>query len=184
MARVQLKYYDERTAEIRKAMKYFWSLLEGVPGLRPHMVDESDGSNMAGWYAPHGLYFPEELGGLSVERFCEAVTEEGFASTAGANRALHTHNIFKDYNGLNYDKPSRIAFTDRDVRKLDEGLNVSLTVPVYSIPWFKHYMPEEIQMFANAYKKVALNYKELLAGDTKKEAESGRWGFHLSKRTK
>ena len=182
MARVQLKYYDERTAEIRKAMKYFWSLLEGVPGLRPHMVDESDGSNMAGWYAPHGLYFPEELGGLSVERFCEAVTEEGFASTAGANRALHTHNIFKDYNGLNYDKPSRIAFTDRDVRKLDEGLNVSLTVPVYSIPWFKHYMPEEIQMFANAYKKVALNYKELLAGSKRRETESGRWFFYSDKK--
>jgi perosamine synthetase len=44
MGRVQLKYYDERTAEIRKAMKYFWSLLEGVPGIRAHMVDESDGS--------------------------------------------------------------------------------------------------------------------------------------------
>src|SRR5690606_2012321 len=110
---------------IRKAMKYFWSLLEGVPGLRAHMVDESDGSNMAGWYAPHGLYCPEELEGLSVERFCDAVRKEGFGASPGANKALHMHNIFKDYNGLNFEKPARIAFTDRDVRELDKELMVS-----------------------------------------------------------
>ena len=184
MARVQLKYYDQRTAEIRKAMKYFWSLLKGVPGLRAHMVDESDGSNMAGWYAPHGLYCPEELEGLSVERFCEAVQAEGFGTTPGANKALHLHNIFKDYNGLNYDKPARVAFTDRDVRKLDEGITVSQQVQVYSIPWFKHYMPEYIEMYANAFKKVALNYKELLAGDEKRGTESGRWFFYTDKKEK
>ncbi len=181
LARVQLKYYDERTAEIRKAMKYFWSLLEGVPGLKAHMVDESDGSNMAGWYAAHGLFYPEELEGLSVERFCEAVKAEGFDIAPGANKPLHEHNIFKDYNGLNYDKPARVAFTDRDVRELDDEIKVSQAVQVYSIPWFKHYMPEYIEMYANAFKKVALNYKELLAGDTKR-SDSGRWFFYTDKK--
>ena len=54
MGRVQLKYYDDRCIEIRKAINYFWDLLEGVPGIRAHRVDESTGSNMAGWYRPHG----------------------------------------------------------------------------------------------------------------------------------
>ena len=56
MGRVQLKYYDERCAEIRKAMNYFWDKLEGVPGIRALRVDESEGSNMAGWYCARGLY--------------------------------------------------------------------------------------------------------------------------------
>ena len=33
VGRVQLKYYDERCAEIRKALDYFWELLDGVPGI-------------------------------------------------------------------------------------------------------------------------------------------------------
>ena len=64
LARGQLKHYDARCAEIRKAMNYFWDLLEGLPGIRAIRVDESTGSNMAGWYSPHGRYYPEELGGL------------------------------------------------------------------------------------------------------------------------
>ena len=76
LARVQLKYYDERCAEVRKAMNYFWDLLEGLPGIRPIRVDESTGSNMAGFYAAQGLYISEELHGLSVNRFCEAVRAE------------------------------------------------------------------------------------------------------------
>jgi dTDP-4-amino-4,6-dideoxygalactose transaminase len=180
VARVQLKYYDERAAEIRKAMKYFWSLLKGVPGIRPHMVDESDGSNMAGWYCPQGLYYPEELEGLSVERFCEAVAAEGFNSSVGANKPLHMHNIFKTYDGLNIGKPARIAY-GRDVRELDKHIKVAQAVNVFSIPWFKHYMPEYIEMYANAFKKAALNYKELLAGDANRK-EEGRWFFYSDKK--
>ena len=77
VGRVQLKYYDARTAEIRKAMNYFWDLLEGVPGLRAHRPPEGSESTMGGWYAPHGLYLPEELEQLSVSRFAEAVRAEG-----------------------------------------------------------------------------------------------------------
>ncbi|HTL52608.1 MAG TPA: DegT/DnrJ/EryC1/StrS family aminotransferase, partial [Planctomycetota bacterium] len=58
MGRVQLKYYDARCAEIRRAMNRFWDLLEGCPGLRAHRVDEADGSTMAGWYCPVGVYAP------------------------------------------------------------------------------------------------------------------------------
>ena len=48
LARVQLKYYDERCAEIRRAMNYFWDLMEEIPGVQAIRVDESTGSNMAG----------------------------------------------------------------------------------------------------------------------------------------
>ncbi len=184
VGRVQLKYYDERCEEIRRAMNYFWDLLEGVPGLRAHRVDEKTGSNMAGWYAARGLYRPEELGGLSVTRFCEAVAAEGVQITPGSNLALHTHPLFHTADVYGTGKPTRIAYTDRDVRELDCDLEPSVKIGslTYTIPWFKHYRPEVIEQYAEAYKKCALNYRELLPGDPGNPEVLG--GFHFFRHTK
>jgi len=176
MARVQLKYYDERCAEIRKAMNYFWDLLEGLPGIRAIRVDESTGSNMAGWYCPHGLYLPEELGGLSVKRFCEAVRAEvlGGICWDGGNHCLHTHEFFKTFDLFNIGKPTRIAFADRDVREDDKELERSANLCCFSVPWFKHFEKEWIELYAKAYRKVIENYEQLLEQDSDK-SQGGRW---------
>ncbi|MBE7031188.1 MAG: DegT/DnrJ/EryC1/StrS family aminotransferase [Ruminococcaceae bacterium] len=178
---VQIKYYDERCKEIRKAMNYFWDLLEGVPGIRAHRTNEAEGSTMAGWYAAHGIYVPEELGGLSITRFCEAVRAEGvFECTPGANLPLHSHGLFKTADVYGDGKPTRLAYATRDVRELDKDLEFSNVVGkyVYNIPWLKKYIPEEIEQYANAFKKVALNYKELLADDPGDPEHIGAWHFH------
>ena len=178
MARVQLKYYDERCAEIRKAMNYFWDLLEGVPGIRAIRVDESTGSNMAGWYSPHGAYHPEELGGLSAKKFAEAVRAEGVEKCwEGGNYCMHTHKFFKDFNLFGTEKPSRIAFTDRDVRLEDEKCDPSLYRFCFQAPWFKHFDEESkawIRKYAEAFRKVAENYADLLPIDEDK-LSGGRW---------
>lgn len=175
IARVQLKYYDERCVEIRRAMNRFWDALEGVPGIRPIRVDESTGSNMAGWYNPHGAYHPEELGGLPVERFCEAVRAEiGNICWPGGNYCLHTHEFFRSFDLFNAGKPSRIAFNDRDVRLDDEALKPSESRFCFSVPWFKKDIPEWIELYASAFRKVAENYRELLGGD-EVAAREGRW---------
>lgn len=178
---VQLKYYDERCAEIRKAMNYFWDLLEGVPGIRAHRVDESDGSTMAGWYAPHGIYVTEELGGLSICRFCEAVRAEGvWECCPGGNLALHTHDLFQTADVYGDGKPTRIANSSRDVREDDVTLqkSIDLGAKIFYIPWLKKYIPEEIEQYANAFKKVALNYKELLKDDPGNPETIGSWNFY------
>ncbi len=56
VGRVQLKHYDERMAEIDRAMNYFWDRLEGVPGLRAHRPAKGSNCTMGGWYACHGIY--------------------------------------------------------------------------------------------------------------------------------
>ena len=104
MGRVQLRHYDERCAEIQKAMNYFWDLLEGVPGVKAHRPAKDSESTMGGWYAAHGLYRPEELGGLSVTKFCQAVSAEGCGISPGANKPLHLHAVFNDC--LLYTSPS------------------------------------------------------------------------------
>ena len=184
VARVQIKYYDKRCEEIRKAMNYFWDLLEDVPGIIPHRVDESKGYTMGGWYAPKGLYDSKALGGLSVTRFCEAVTAEGFGCSPGANLALHTHALFQTCDVYGHGKPTRIANADRDVRELDNSLVPSeeIGAMTYSIPWFKKYKKEMIEEYANAFKKVALNYKELLKDDKGNSEEIGGWHFFKHKK--
>ncbi|MDH7569411.1 MAG: DegT/DnrJ/EryC1/StrS family aminotransferase, partial [Armatimonadota bacterium] len=77
VGRVQLRHYKERMEEIQKAMNYFWDLLEGVPGVKAHRPPKESGSTMGGWYAAHGLYRAEELEGLPIQKFCEAVRAEG-----------------------------------------------------------------------------------------------------------
>jgi len=178
LARVQLKYYDERCAEIRKAMNYFWDKLEGMPGIRAIRVDESTGSNMAGWYMPHGTYHPEELHGLSVEKFCQAVSAEMvyWVSGSGANFCLHTHRIFKDFDRMHLGRPDRIAFTDSDVRADDDKCKPSEDICCFSVPWFKKFDTKWIDLAAEAFAKVIRYHEELLEDDEAKTmAQKGRW---------
>jgi len=180
MGRVQLKYYDQRCAEIRTAMNRFWDLLEGAPGLQAHRVPAGSDSDMAGWYAPHGLYRREELGGLSVTRFCEAVRAEGFLEcTPGVNSCLHLHPLFHTADVYGHDKPTNLAFADHDLRQPAGSLPVSEAVGArtYGIPWFKHDRPDQVAEYANAFRKAADHWRDLLPGDPGDPPQLGRWHF-------
>lgn len=163
VGRVQLRHYKRRVNEILKAMNYFWDLLEGVPGIKAHRPAKDSGSTMGGWYAAHGLYRPEELGGLSVQKFCEAVTAEGCGTGAGANFPLHLHPMMNDCDIYGHGKPTRIANSNRDVRQPKGSLPVTEKIPerCYGIPWFKHYRPQIIEEHAAAFRKVAEHADEL-----------------------
>ncbi len=179
MGRVQIKYYDQRCAEIQKSMNYFWDLLAGVPGLKAHRPAKNSGSTMGGWYAPHGLYRPEELGGLSVTRFANAVVAEGGTCNAGANSALHLHPLFNSCDVYGHGKPTRIANSGRDLRQPPGSLPISekIGTMAYSVPWFKKFRPEIIEEQANAFRKVAENYRELLKDDPGNPPNLGGWHF-------
>lgn len=180
VGRVQLKYYDERCAEIRKSMNYFWDLLEGVPGLKAHRTPKDSDSNMGGWYAAHGIFVPEELGGLSITRFAESLRAEGFEDCyVGGNACLHLHPILNTCDIYGHGKPTRIANSDRDLRQPKGSLPVSekMGAKMFSIPWFKHYRPEIIEQYAEAFRKSAEGYRELLAGDGGNPEHLGGWHF-------
>ena len=165
MGRVQLRSYDERVEEIQRAMHYFWELLEDVPGVRKHHPDHED-STMGGWYSPKGLYYPEELDGLSLERFAKAVNAEGSSCGPGCNYALHTHPLVQEADIYGHGEPTRIANAPRDVRDEEGDLPVAESIQelCFGIPWFKQYRPDVIEQHAAAYRKVAENHSELLEG--------------------
>ncbi len=179
MGRVTLKYYDGYIAEIQQAMNYFWDLLDGVPGLRPHRPAKDSGSTMGGWYAARGLYRPEELGGLSISRFAQAVSAEGARCGPGTNKPLHLHPLFHEADVYGHGKPTVIANADRDLRQPAGSLPVSEDIGshTYSIPWFKKFQPHVIEEYANAYRKAAENYEELLEDDPGRTDDIGTWRF-------
>ena len=157
MGRVQLKHYGERLEVIRKAMNAFWDLLEGVPGIRAHRPAKSSSSKMGGWYLPHGIYCADELGGLGLQKFADAVRAEGGICSPGANPPLHLHPVLNEADIYGHGKPTRIAHADRDVREGPGSLPVTESIQerVYGIPWFKKYRPDIIAEHAEAYRKVA-----------------------------
>ena len=163
VGRVQLRHYRARMDEIQRAMNCFWDLLEGVPGLRPHRPPKDSRSTMGGWYAPHGLYRSEELNGLSIHRFCEAVRAEGANTSPGANLPLHLHPLLTEADIYGHGRPTRVAHSTRDVRQGPGSLPVTERMPemCYWIPWFKHYRPAVIEEHAAAFRKVAEHADEL-----------------------
>ncbi len=176
IGRDQLKHYDERCAEITRAMNYFWDQLDGLPGIRPLRVDESTGSTMGGWYCPHGLYYPEELHGLTVRRFAEGVRAEiNGICWEGANRCLHLHPFFKTFDLTHKGVPSRIAYCDRDVRRDDALCDRSLDYYCFLAPRFNYLDREVIDLYAAGYRKVVENHMQLLPGDYEDEKQGGRW---------
>jgi dTDP-4-amino-4,6-dideoxygalactose transaminase len=167
MGRVQLRHYPARIAEIQKAMNLFWDLLEGTPGLAAHRPAKDSGSTMGGWYHPVGHYRPEELGGLSVERFTEAVRAEGVPSGAGCNFPLHLHPVFNEADVYGEGRPTAVARSDRDVRQGPGSLPAAEATPqrVLTVPWFKHHRPEAIHPYAEAFRKVAEHAEELVEAE-------------------
>ncbi|MDD4558258.1 MAG: hypothetical protein PHX89_04835, partial [bacterium] len=155
-----------------------WDLLEGVPGIKPHRPAKGSGISMGGWYHPLGHYRPEELGGLSVYRFCQALREKGVPSDPGCNKALHQHPLFSSIDVYNQGRPVN-ALEASSIRQADISLPVAeaLQSRIFTVPWFKRYYPDIIEEYADAVRKVVLNHQELLGDDSGNFAGLGGWNL-------
>jgi len=181
IGREQLKNYGQQMAEIDRAMNCFWDLLDGVPGIRPHRPPKDSGLTMGGWYNPLGHYLSEELGGLSITRFCEALRAEGVDDCRpGCNLALHTHPLFSDLDVYNDGRPTCLTGSGGKPRSSGgkEHLRVSSGIQsgVFKVPWFRRYQRRIIEEYARAVRKVAESYAELLPGDPGDPETLGGWG--------
>jgi dTDP-4-amino-4,6-dideoxygalactose transaminase len=170
VGRVQLKKYSAEMAEIDRAMNYFWDLLEGLPGIQPHRPPRDSGTTMGGWYAARGLYRPEELEGLPVTRFCEAVRAEGAPCRPGCNTAVHLHPLFNTVDVYGQGRPTHVAnLPDGVVLSQPPGslpVSEGIQERVLSVPWFKRYRRQIIEEYALAFRKTVESYRDLLEAGT------------------
>ena len=101
----QLRNYAAQMEEIDQAMNCLGHA-GGDAGRTRSTGRPEIGLTMGGWYAATGLYLPEELGGLSVRRFCQALVAEGVPCGPGCNKALHLHPLFNTVDVYGQGKPN------------------------------------------------------------------------------
>ncbi|MFA7232381.1 MAG: DegT/DnrJ/EryC1/StrS family aminotransferase [Victivallaceae bacterium] len=174
----QIKKYPAEIAEIDKAMNYFWDLLADIKGLDSHRPTEP-GTTKGGWYAVRGLYKSEAFGGLSVKRFCDAVTAEGtLGFSPGCNNALNLHPLFYSIDVYGDNCP-----TNKAPKVIPGSLPVTEGIQkcVFAVPWFKKFDRELIENYAAAVRKVVDHHEELLSGDTDKDFQPG-WALTARKK--
>lgn len=162
VGRVQLKYYDQRIAEIDAAMRHFWDCLADVPHLAPHMCSyepdsEGKSSSMGGWYYAQGRFDHRAFPAGTLPKVCAALRAEGVSVCSTIkNGPLHLHPVFNDLDLFRLGKPTTVAFADRDVRQGRGSLPCAESVAEYSfaVPWFKHFDKPAIELYAEAFRKV------------------------------
>lgn len=156
LARTQLAKYPRVLEDKKRSSELWWGLLKDVPGIVPHMP-KWENSTLGGWYAPRGIYDPDEApGNLPLKAFARAVQAEGTVCRPGGYHLLHRHPVFNDLSVYGEDTPTCIRFADRDVRQSDEDLPTAVKMfsRVYSIPRFSYFDAEYITQCAEAYRKV------------------------------
>ena len=181
----QLKKYNSESAEIDKLFTYLWDNLEGTPGIRAHRPAKDSGSTKGGWYAPVGLYEAEELGGLSITRFCDALIAEGVVNVGpGVNAPLHKHPLFSTIDVYNHGQPTNSANLPDGVENREDQKDLpvasKLSQRIFRLPYMRHFDKELLDKYVVAIKKVCDNYSDLLPGDTDSANVKDSW--NLTKR--
>lgn len=160
-----LDYRIERSAEYRE--KVFGALGQ-LPGLEPeHTYPKANRVQLYGGLMI--IYHPEELGGLSAEKFVEAVRAEGApVGGPGFDHLEHLKPLYRrgfdlwghdrgplsgEFMGL----PPYKAYKEGDF-PISEDLNRR----VFNIPCLVEPKERFLEQFVSAFEKVTANYKALL----------------------
>ena len=174
-----VKDFPKQMLEIDAAMNYFWDQLEEVPGIRPHRPAKGNGSTMGAWYCPHGFFVGEELSGISVTRFCEALRAEGVSIVnPGCNAPLHHHQVFSQIDVYGNGRPTNFPGVSTDLPVTD-----AIQERTFYVPWFKKFIPAEIDRYVDVFKLVIENHKELLCGEEGQKKIIANWALSPKKDT-
>lgn len=156
-----LETVEYRSRCIRENYLQMKEGLKEVPGVR--LVSCYPKAQPGGFYGNfRGIYTPEELGGLPVERFIQAVNAEG-ASLGGRTYPLwHLHPLFAQ--GMPFYDDGRGPLTG-DYTGYRPG-DLPITEEVYSrilaFPALIEPQKGYIEQYVGAIRKVVENYKQLL----------------------
>ena len=162
---VQLKYFAERVKGIDEAMGYLADEMDKLPGLKVHRPEKGSGSTRGAWYCAACHYAPEELDGLPVEKFIQALAAENFPVGPLGNFPLHLHPVFNEADLFGHGKPTAIAFGGRDVRQGVGSLPVAENAKnrIFRYNRFTMLDKKQLDQTIEAIRKVIDNRGELLA---------------------
>jgi len=141
----------------RKFARKMIKELKDLPGIKvPEVPEDIEPS----WYAFVLQYKPEELGGLPIEKFYEALYAEGCIEIdrPGSTCPLNYHPLFQNPELLFSRYKGKISYKKGDFPNAERFHEHSLKLPVWHDPKDK----EIVDSYIKAFKKVIENYHEVL----------------------
>lgn len=128
-----------------------------LPGIKVPSIPEGVESS---WYAFVMQYKAEELEGLPIHRFFEALVAEGCQELdrPGSTCPLNYHLLFQNPAALFPHYQGRVSYRRGDFPAAEKFHENALKLPV----WHDPSDEEIVQLYIKAFHKVIENYKELL----------------------
>ncbi len=131
--------------------------LKDLPGIE---VPDIPANINPSWYAFIIQYRPEDLDGLPIERFYEALQAEGCMELdrPGSTCPLNYHSLFQNPTLLFPEYEGKVNYKKGDFPNAEKFHEHSLKLPV----WHDAKDEDTVRSYINAFKKVIENHHELL----------------------
>ncbi len=172
MARVQLAHYDEYRMPGVMAMERFFRQVCTLPGVSGNFPIDDPDAYVGSSYTQRVIVDDSILARAPVTVIAEAIRAEGVAGAgAGGYFCHHLHPYFNECDVYGDGKPTRIAFSDRDVRQgVGDCPNAEkMSQYLLRVPRMIQYDEPYVDQLAEAYVKVLSNLDQL-EGMTSEEA--------------
>lgn len=157
IAQEQFEKLDDVLEQRRKYATYIMNELKDLQGISfPNFESDVEPS----WYAMVMMFNSEELDGLSRDLFVEALVAEGCLEVDIPNSTspLNLLEIFKTPNVLFPNYKGEFSYEEGDFLKAEKFYRQAIKIPI----WHNQKDEKIVQGYVKAFKKVIINYKELL----------------------
>jgi len=163
MARVQLRHYDEYTAPGVRAMQRFFSQVCAVPGVGCNFPLNDPNVTVGASYWQMLILDDSIVSRVPNSVIATAIRAEGVSASAGGYFCHHLAPFWNECDVYGDGKPTRIAFSDRDVRQGpgDCPQAEKIVQHLIQVPRMIQYDEPYLDQIAAAYVKVLTNLDQL-----------------------
>jgi len=161
MALAQLQRLDGRNQQREQNLNLLSSVLEPAPGIHPPVT--RSGATRGGWYGYKPTYASEELGGLPLPRYVEALHAEGVQIKRPGSPPLHRLPTFSLARSEAQDLALPWANTLNDRSRFWSCPVADEVFPtLLSLPTFSGACEQVITEYGEAFAKVGRAWRDLL----------------------
>jgi perosamine synthetase len=162
LAKASFETLEERNAGIAETRRRLAQDLAGIPGLS--LTSTYPKAQMGGFYGGlKGIYHPEALGGLPVDRFIEAVQAEGAPMSGRAYDLHHLLPLFAEGFDLFGGGRGPLTGDYRGYRRGDLPVSEAVHPNVVSFPALIDPPPGYLDQYLGALAKVVARHQDLSA---------------------
>jgi perosamine synthetase len=163
MARVQLRHYDEYRMPGVRAMERFFPPVVSIPGVSSNYPLDDPDVKVGASYTQRIILDQSIVEQVPNNVIAEAISAEGARCGPGGYYCHHLQPFWNECDVYGDGKPTRIAFSDRDVRQGpgDCPNAESISKRLIRVPRMIQYDEQYVDQLAEAYHKVLTNLDQL-----------------------